>query len=157
MDTVHGNRFLRYSKGSFLGPLIFSIFLCGPFYSLDGVTVATQTDCNTLCSANKTRALLTKEIEHFSEVLFQCFDFNCMKVNGNKSHVLFLGNNIVSGNIYNNTITFGNKNEPLTRYSFVLKSLLYRSYKQPLKRQVKNSVYLQKFLYTWAQVKVKQS
>ena len=34
-------------------------------------------------------------------------------MNSDKSHVLFFGNNIVSANIYNNTTTFGNKNEPL--------------------------------------------
>ena len=100
-------------QGSILGPLIVHIFLCGPFYFLDGDTVAIKTDYNTASSANRTKALLGNGIEHFSEVLFQCFDFNCMKMNSDKSHLLFFGNNIVSANIYNNTTTFGNKNEPL--------------------------------------------
>ena len=80
IDTVHGKRFLLYSTGVLiLGPLIVHIFLCGPFYFLDGDTVAIKTDYNTPSSANRTKALLGNGIEHFSEVLFQCFDFNCMK------------------------------------------------------------------------------
>ena len=64
-------------------------------------------------SANKTNDLVLKEIEHFSEVLFKWFDFNYMKINSGKSHILFSGNDNVSANIDNHTIISENKNELL--------------------------------------------
>ena len=54
-----------------------------------------------------------KEIEHFSKVLFKWFDFNYMKINSGKIHILFSGNDNVSTNIDNHTIISENKNELL--------------------------------------------
>ena len=68
--------FYDIPKGSLLGPLLFNIFLCGLFYFLEGVVVASYADDTTPYSANKTNDLVIKEREHFSEVLFQWFDFN---------------------------------------------------------------------------------
>ena len=96
--TVHGNKF-------FYGiPLIFNIFLCDLFYFLEGVSVASYADDTTPYTANKTNDLVIKEIEHFSEVLFKWFDFNYMKINSGKSHILFSENDNVSANIDNHTI-----------------------------------------------------
>ena len=41
--------FCSISQGSFLGPLIFKMFLCDLLYFLDGVTVASCDDDATLC------------------------------------------------------------------------------------------------------------
>ena len=46
------------------------------FYFLDGVTVASYADDTTPYSVDKTKDLVIKEIEHFSEFLFQRFDFS---------------------------------------------------------------------------------
>ena len=110
MHTVHGNKFFYgIPQGSILGPLI----LCDLFCYLGGVAVASYADDTTPYTANKTNDLVIKEIEHFSEVLFKWFDFNYMKINSGKSHILFSGNDNVSANIDNHTIIFENKNELL--------------------------------------------
>ena len=105
--------FYGIPQGSILGPLIFNIFLCDLFYFLEGVAVASYADDTTPYTANKTNDLVIKEIEHFSEVLFKWFDFNYMKINSGKSHILFSGNDNVSANIDNHTIISENKNELL--------------------------------------------
>ena len=87
--------------------------MCDLFYFLEEVSVASYADDTTPYSANKTNDLVIKEIEHFSEVLFKWFDFNYMKINSGKSHILFSGNDNVSANIDDHTIISENKNEPL--------------------------------------------
>ena len=104
--------FYGIPRGSILRPLIFKIFLCDLFYFLEGVVVASYADDTTPYTANK-NDLVIKEIECFSEFLFKWFDFNYMKINSRKSHILFPGNDNVSANIDNHTIISENKNEPL--------------------------------------------
>ena len=114
MHTVHGEKFFYgIPQGLILGPLVFNIFLCDLFYFLEGVALASYIDDNTSHSANKTNDLIIKEIEHFSEVIFKWFDFNCMKIVSRKSHILFSGNDNVSANINDYTIISDNKNELL--------------------------------------------
>ena len=109
MHTVHGRKFFYgIPQGSIFGQLIFNIFFCDLFYFLEGVSVASYADDTTPHTANKTNDLVIKEIEHFSEVLFKWFDFNYMKINSGKSHILFSGNDID-----NHTIISENKNELL--------------------------------------------
>ena len=102
--------FYGIPHGSILGPLIFNIFLCDLFYFLEGVAVASYVDDTTPYTANKANDLVIKEIEHFSEVLFKWLDFNYMKINRGKRHILFSGNDNVSANIDNHTIISENKN-----------------------------------------------
>ena len=73
--------FYGIPQGSILDPLICNIFLCELFYFLEGVAVASYADDATPYSVNKTKDLVIKEIEHFSEDLFKWFDFNYMKIN----------------------------------------------------------------------------
>ena len=80
------------SQGSILGPLIFNTFLCDLLYFLEGFAVVSYADDTTPYSTNKTNDLVIKKIKHFSEVIFQWFDFNYMKINSGKSHALFSGN-----------------------------------------------------------------
>ena len=96
-----------------LSRFIFNLFLCDLLFFLEGVAVVSYADDTTPYSANKTNDLVIKEIEHFSEVLFKWFDFNYMKINSGKSHILFSGNDNVSANIDDHTIISENKNEPL--------------------------------------------
>ena len=49
------------------------------FYFLEGVAVAGYADDTTPYSANKTNDLAIKEIEHFSEVLFNCLTLTTWK------------------------------------------------------------------------------
>ena len=48
-------------------------------------------------------------------MFFKWFDFNYMKINTGKSHILFSGYNNVNANIGDNTIISENKNELLCR------------------------------------------
>ena len=54
--------------------------------------------------------IVTKEIEHFSEVLFQWFYLNYMKISSEKHLMLLSGNDIASASIDNSTIIHGNEN-----------------------------------------------
>lgn len=54
-----------------------------------------------------------KQLEHFSKFLFHWSDFNYMKTNSGKIHILFAGNNFLSLNIDNDAITSESKNELL--------------------------------------------
>ena len=54
-----------------------------------------------------------KQLEHFSKFLFHWSDFNYMKTNSGKIHMLFPGNDFVSLNIDNDAITSESKNELL--------------------------------------------
>ena len=96
--------------------------MCGLFYFLEVVAVASYPDDTTPYIANKASGLVIKEIEHYSEVLFKWFDFNYMKINSGKSHILFSGNDNVSANIDDHTIISENKNELL---GIILDSKLY--------------------------------
>ena len=88
-----------------------NIFLCDLFYFLDDITVDSYADTASY-SAIETKIFVKKETEQFSEILFQYFDFNYMKINSAQSHILFLGNE-VNANVDNNTVTSENKNEIL--------------------------------------------
>ena len=87
--------------------------VCDLFYFLVGVAFASYAGDTTPYSANKTNDLVIREIEHFSEVLFKWFYFNYMKMNSEKSHILFSGNDNVSANIDDHIIISEKKNELL--------------------------------------------
>ena len=129
------------------GPLIFNIFLCDLFCFLDGFIVASDADDITSYIVTKSKDLVTKEIEHFPETFFQWFDFNYMKINNGKSHILFSGTGNVSFHIDNNAIASENKSELL---GIVLDSeLSFEDHVNALcKKQFKNSIHLQELLQT---------
>ena len=87
--------------------------VCDLFYFLVRVAFASYAGDTTPYSANKTNDLVIREIKHFSEVIFKWFYFNYMKINSEKSHILFSGNDKVSANIDYNIIISENKNELL--------------------------------------------
>ena len=86
---------------------------------MDGVTVGCYVDSTTTYSVSKTKDLVIKETDHFSEFLFQLFTVNYMKINSSKRHMLFRENDVVSVHIDNNAIT-----EWTIRYSFALNTFL---------------------------------
>ena len=131
-----------------LSRFIFNLFLCDLLFFLEGVAVVSYADDTTPYSANKTNDLVIKEIEHFSEVLFKWFDFNYMKINSGKSHILLSRNDNVSANIDDHIIISENKNEPL---GIILGSKLSFEYhiKTSVKKQAKNSAHQQELLHTF--------
>ena len=101
---------IKRSEHQFLVRLFsISFCVCDLFYFLEGVAAASYADDTTPYCANKTNNLVIKEIQHFSEVLFKWFDFNYMKINNGKSHILFSGNDNVNANIDDHTIIPENK------------------------------------------------
>ena len=41
-----------YTRGSILGPLLFSIYVCGMFYEINDCDIASYTDDNTPCTSS---------------------------------------------------------------------------------------------------------
>ena len=122
MHTVHGKKFFMEFRRDQSLVRLFSISFCVTYFILFYFSHLTS-------SANKTNDLVLKEIEHFSEVLFKWFDFNYMKINSGKSHILFSGNDNVSANISES------KNELLG----IILDL--KDHINNVKKQVKNSTY----------------
>ena len=56
---------------------------------MEGFAVASYADDEKSYSAVKTNDMTIKKVEHFSKVLFRWFDFNYMKINTEKGHILF--------------------------------------------------------------------
>ena len=117
MHTVHGKKlFMKFHRDQSL--------VC--FYFPEDVAVASYADNTTPYNVSKTNDLVMKEIEHFSEVLFKWFDFNYMKTNSLKSHMLLSGNYSVSANIDDHNII---SEEWATRYLMItwkkVKNVMY--------------------------------
>ena len=87
--------------------------MCDLFYFLEGVAIASYAEDTTPYNANKTNDLVIREIEYFSEFHFKWFNFNYMKINSGKIHVLLSGNDNMSANIDDHAIISENKNELL--------------------------------------------
>ena len=75
-------------QGSILGPLLLNIHLCDLFYFLENTDIASYGDDNAFYSAQKNRQTVINTIETSSQVLFNWFSENFMKVNSGKSHLL---------------------------------------------------------------------
>ena len=109
--------------------------------------VASDVDNTTPYIVTKSKDLVIKEIEHFPETFFQWFDFNYMKINSGKSHILFSGTGNVSFHIDNNAIASENKSELLGIVSDSEPS--FEDHVNDLcKKQIKNSIHLQELLQT---------
>ena len=72
-----------------LSPLIFSIFLSDLFYFLDCLTVVSYVDDTTPYRADKTKALVRKEIEDFRQLQAVAFVYENIKMSGVKLNFLY--------------------------------------------------------------------
>ena len=64
-------------QGSFLGPLLFNIFLCDFFYFLESIDIASYVDYTT--PYNLTQELVINELEQTSSILFKWLNNHCVK------------------------------------------------------------------------------
>ena len=64
-----------------------------------------------MVSSSKFFSISIYPTKYFSEVFLQWFDFNDMKTNSRKKHILFSRNDNVSANSDDNTTISENKNE----------------------------------------------
>ena len=100
-------------QSSVLGPLLFNIFICDMFYFLDEYDIANYADDSTPFSAKENHELVIKDLESSSSILFRWLEFNYMKVNSDKSHLLMSGNLTFLSNVDNNVIESENQQELL--------------------------------------------
>ena len=75
-------------KGSVLGPFLFNIFLADLFFILNIIDIADYADDNTPHTSSNDAKGLIKSLEEASKELFKWFDYNLMKNNPHKCHLL---------------------------------------------------------------------
>ena len=75
-------------QGSIIGPLLFNIFLCDPFFIMNETDFASYADDNTSYRTANTIDEVIQSLEHDSMVLFQWSSDNQMKANISKCHLL---------------------------------------------------------------------
>ena len=83
---------------------MFNIFICDMFYFLDEYDIANYADDSTPFSAKENHELVIKDLESSSSCLFRWLEFNYMKINSDKSHLLMSGNLTFLSNVDNNVI-----------------------------------------------------
>ena len=66
-------------EGSVLGLLLFSIFICDMFYSLEDFDIAIYADDSTQYNADKNIELVVNNLEHSSSILFKWLRDNYME------------------------------------------------------------------------------
>ena len=75
-------------QGSILGPLLFNVFLCDLFYSVNNIDIASYADDTTPYAFGNNPEEVIKKLELATTDLFQWFSENGMKVNPDKCHLL---------------------------------------------------------------------
>ena len=75
-------------QGLILGPLFFNIGLIDLFYECEENNIAIYADDNTLCSCASDTQTVTFELKFISNKLFPCLQYNHLKANPRKCHLL---------------------------------------------------------------------
>ena len=78
-------------QGSVLGPLLFNIYLNDLFFVLDGIDICNFADDTTPYICGKNLSEVLEELEKHSEKALQWFEYNFMKMNPDKCHLLISG------------------------------------------------------------------
>lgn len=93
-------------QGSILGPLLFNIYLNDLFYFIIDTDTCNYADDTTLYAADMELATLMNRLENGIETCVKWFNYNYMKLNGDKCHLMIGGlkDNIFSTKIEGNEI-----------------------------------------------------
>ena len=85
----------RVPQGSILGPILFNIFLIDLFFIIEDTDISSYVDDNTPYISADIIDGVIKSLEEASEILFNWFNDNLMKINAGKCHLLVSTNNTV--------------------------------------------------------------
>ena len=86
-------------EGSVLGPLLFNIYITDFFYLVKDNEVCTYADDATILVCGTELDPILKSLEKDASLLSSWFANNCMKIHGDKSHLLMLGNKSVEATV----------------------------------------------------------
>ena len=86
-DNSWSEILFRVPQGSILEPLLFNVFICDMFYFLEYFDIVNYADNSTPYNADKNIEFVNN-LEHLSSILFKRLNYNYMKVNTGKSHLL---------------------------------------------------------------------
>ena len=92
----------RVPQRPILGPLLFNIFLCDLFFSMNETDFASYADDNTLYVTGKSTEDVINSLENVSIKLFKWFTDNQMKAKKNKCHLLINGSENITINVDGN-------------------------------------------------------
>ena len=78
-------------QGSILGPLLFNIYINDLFFILDDTETCNYADDTCLYACDKDLGNLLTRLTHDSNLAIDWFEYNYMKLNNEKCHLLFAG------------------------------------------------------------------
>ena len=96
-----GDLIFGVPQGSTLGPLLFNIYLCDYFMFTDNIDIASYADDTTPYVSWVTLDSTAKSLEKVADILFTWFNYNQMKGNEDKCHVILSSQDIVHEQIEN--------------------------------------------------------
>ena len=79
-------------QGSFLGPLLFNIYLCALFYLLDDLDIESYADDTTLYTVKENKESVNYALETSSQNLFKWLNNKFVKANSDKYSLLLICN-----------------------------------------------------------------
>ena len=93
-------------QGSVLGPLLFNIYLNDLFLFVNDSNICSYADDTTIYVCDRNNENVINRLENEAQILSEWFQNNCMKLNGDKCHLMIFGeeSNDLSIKIGNTTI-----------------------------------------------------